>query len=197
MLYPARILVLLSFLFCVSALGAEASYGHIKLTNSISEGMIHHGRLDLENMTLTGGTRINGTLNVDKSTLKDVSVNGRGNIEHSTVMGNIRTNGMLNLDGVKVTGFVEVSGYAQTDKSTIDGEMIIASDKIEIKDSTISKIRIRPTLNKPETPDEKQILILKNTKVLGSVIFEGGKGELILDKSTILGAIEGAQSQKK
>lgn len=197
MLYPTRLLFLLSLMLCTQALGAEATYGHLKLSNTTSSGMLHHGRLDLDNMTLTGGTRINGTLNVDKSTLKDVSVNGRGNIEHSTILGNVRTNGMLNLDKVKVTGFVEVSGYVQTDKSTIDGEMIIASDKIEIKDSTIFRIRIRPTLNKPETPDEKQVLILKNTKVLGNVIFESGKGELIQEKSTILGAIEGVKSQKK
>ncbi len=197
MLYPVRVLVILSFLFCNQALGAEASYGHVKLSDSTTEGLLHHGRLDLDNMTVTGGARINGTLNVDKSTLKDISVNGRGNIEHSTVLGNIRTNGMLNLDKVKVSGFVEVSGYVQTDKSTIDGEMIIASDKIEIKDSTIFKIRIRPTLNKPESPDEKQILILNNTKVLGNVIFESGKGELIQEKSTIQGTIEGVQSQKK
>jgi hypothetical protein len=197
MLYAIRIGVFLLSLICLQAIGAEATYGHKKLSNSTSTGMLHHGRLDLENMQVTGGTRINGTLNVDKSTLKDISVNGRGNIENSTILGNIRTNGMLNLDKVKVSGFVEVSGYIQTDKSKIDGELIIASDKIEIKDSTILRIRIRPTLNKPDSPEDKQVLILKNTKVLGSVIFENGNGELIQEKSTILGSIEGIQSQKK
>lgn len=202
MLYlPKNLAHFLTFFVCLlfssQVVGAEATYGHRKLSNSTSPGMLHHGRLDLENMQVTGGTRINGTLNVDKSSLKDVSVNGRGNIENSTILGNIRTNGMLNLDKVKVSGFVEVSGYVQTDKSKIDGEMIIASDKIEIKDSTVFRIRIRPTLNKPDTPEDKQVLILKNTKVLGNVIFENGNGELIQEKSTILGSIEGVTAQKK
>ena len=189
------VLALLPCLIFGQALGAEATYGHKKLNDST--GMLHHGRLDLENMQVTGGTRINGTLNIDKSILKDISINGRGNIENSTILGNIRTNGMLNLDKVKVTGFVEVSGYIQMDKSKVEGEMIIASDKIEIKDSTIFRIRIRPTLNKPDNPNEKQILVLKNTKVLGNVIFENGKGEVIQEKSSILGTIEGVESQKK
>lgn len=201
MLYPSKILVkhltFILLIFCSQVTAAEATYGHKKLSGSTSTGMLHHGRLDLENMQVTGGTRINGTLNVDKSTLKDISVNGRGNIENSTILGNIRTNGMLNLDKVKVSGFVEVSGYVQTDKSKIDGEMIIASDKIEIKDSTVFRIRIRPTLNKPDTPDDKQVLILKNTKVLGNVIFENGNGEVIQEKSSILGSIEGLATQKK
>ncbi len=202
MLYPLRFLVqFLTFsifiLFSSQVTGAEATYGHKKLSNSTSPGMLHHGRLDLENMQVTGGTRINGTLNVDKSTLKDISVNGRGNIENSTILGNIRTNGMLNLDKVKVSGFVEVSGYVQTDKSKIDGEMIIASDKIEIKDSTVLRIRIRPTLNKPDTPEDKQVLILKNTKVLGNIIFENNNGEIIQEKSSVLGSIEGLAPQKK
>lgn len=192
-----KFLTFILFMLCNQAAAAEATYGHKKLIDSTSSGMLHHGRLDLENMQVTGGTRINGTLNVDKSTLKDVSVNGRGNIENSTILGNIRTNGMLNLDKVKVSGFVEVSGYVQTDKSKIDGEMIIASDKIEIKDSTIFRIRIRPTLNKPDTPEDKQVLILKNTKVLGNVIFENGKGEVIQEKSSILGTIEGLATPKK
>lgn len=201
MLYPPKNLVkaltfiLLIFFNPVTA--AEATYGHKKLSDSTSSGMLHHGRLDLEHMQVTGGTRINGTLNVDKSTLKDVSINGRGNIENSTVLGNIRTNGMLNLDKVKVSGLVEVSGYIQTDKSKIDGEMIIASDKIEIKDSTIFRIRIRPTLNKPDSPDDKQVLVLTNTKVLGNVIFENGNGEVIQEKSSILGSIEGLATPKK
>jgi cytoskeletal protein CcmA (bactofilin family) len=180
-----------------SALEPEATYGNRKLVNSNLSEILHHGRLDLDKMQITSETRVNGTLNAENSTLQNITINGRGNIKNSTVLGNIRTNGMLNLEKVKISGFVEVSGYVQTDKATIEGEMIISSDKIEIKDSTIFRIRIRPTLNKLAEEQSKQLLILSNTKVLGNVIFEGDNGEIIQDKSSILGSIEGIQTQKK
>jgi cytoskeletal protein CcmA (bactofilin family) len=200
MLRSVKIVVLLSSLICLvpqPALGAEASYGNKKLVNSDLSEILHHGKLDLDKVNITGETRVNGTLNADNSTLQNITINGRGNIKNSTVLGNIRANGMLNLEKVKVSGFVEVSGYVQTDKANIEGEMIISADKIEIKDSTVFRIRIRPTLNKLEGDQSKQVLILSNTKVLGNVIFESENGEIIQDKSTILGTIQGIPTQKK
>lgn len=178
----------------------EASYGQKKLANSTISDILHHGRIDLDHMNITGQTRVNGTLNAENSTFQDVTINGRGNIENSTVTGNIRTNGMLNLTKVKVEGLVEVSGFVEIDSANIKGELIVASDKIEIKNATLFRIRVRPTLamlNKVDPSKEKQSVILTNTKVLGNVIFENENGEIIQQKSSILGSIVGVKEQNK
>ena len=187
--------------------GPLVTSGDTQVQNSQLKSVRSSGEMDLHHSTADALT-VSGRLYAsDCPKLGHIQAAGQAKLENCPDVQGIVAAGSLSLTKTRVKGDVVYSGQeAQIEESTITGKLECSSERVEIRNSSIEKIVIKPEHNagfyeffwfkflKP-TPISEQVVVLigKNCSV-GSISFaEGCKGKVILQEGAkVRGEISGA-----
>lgn len=151
--------------------------GFVKLEGThVSESLQVNGRLKAEDAQI-GEMLVNGTATLNRCTVKEMRVNGRAVLDHSTIKQKS-----------------VVCGTLQPSFSNFQDEITISSEKVIFNSCVLKSLRIL----KDKDDHLVQVVELKGkTTVDGSIIFESGKGEVIISSDSIItGAIVGGKIRK-
>jgi hypothetical protein len=155
---------------------------------NVGSGVLHYGveavsTLDANGIVTLDGTKVkkkltvNGTLTAKKASIQELEVNGSCHLADCTV-------------GAKST----VTGRLSALRSTFRQELVISAFGATFSGCKLESVVIK----KPFWAFGKQELELSDGTICkGPIIFESGKGKVILKgKSQVLGAINGAEIEK-
>jgi len=152
---------------------------------------IFFGLTDLHNASYENLT-VNGLAKLKKvSVSQNLTVNGNLSASDSTI-GAMHVNGLVDLNKTTVSGVSKINGLLRAQSSTLN-QIVISTEKAFLSDSVTKTITVKKTKEFVE-----QLIELNNTKVDGDILFESGKGKVVLKGSSgITGKIEGGVSVKK
>jgi hypothetical protein len=155
-----------------SALGI-AHYGKDKF-----ESLKFNGRMTLEGTKISGPVEVNGSLSAQDATIGSLNVTG-----HSY------------LSTTQVKGKALIDGFFSADKTTFGDELVVKAHRITLRECNVGTIIMKKVL----WPFDNQVVELTDgTRCSGNVIFESGKGRLILrNGSTCKGEVLGGDLQKE
>ncbi len=140
--------------------------------------------LVLDHLKIEGGVRLEGTKVFGK-------VEGKGRLTlYNATVGQVDLKGPLVVTGSEVKGDLHLEGLLLGSNSLFNGEILAYSSDLLLSTCVTGGITIPRVL----PIESSQILTLCDfTVVRGNIIFESGRGEIVLDKtSRILGQVRGA-----
>lgn len=156
---------------------------------NVSSGVIRYGNETLASLQGNGLVTLDGTY-----VRKSLIVNGSLDANDAHI-GSLKVNGQAKLNGTNVDGKTEVNGFLSADKSTFQKEIAVSAHKVQFSDCTLDSIVIKKT---GWAFGSQVVELLDKTVCKGSITFEAGDGKIIVsDSSQILGAIQGAEVEKK
>lgn len=181
------LLILLS-IFSVSCVSMKSKATNLLLDCKLDKYYAFHD-VSLVNTDIAKELVVNGTLTATNSRLNKVSINGKATIANSVVNDDIFINGKLTIDKVVIKKNLIGHGELVANNSqiiTIDME----AKSIILNDTTVSSIRAREFKN-------TTIYLRNGSVVTGDIIFDTGRGRVIIDKeSKVKGSITGKAVKK-
>lgn len=169
----------------------DMQFGAIQLSNSKQKKLYHSGMIQLESITMTDATVINGYIMAKDSSFKELTVNGQCQLENSELNGAVSINGQMQLKNVQVTAPMTVYGFLGARSSQFEKPLTITSSNVDLLDSSTQNINIEGSKN------EKQTVNLTRTAVNGNIVFASGKGIVKMDpESSIKGKVSGGTIEK-
>ena len=130
-----------------------------------------------------------GAATIENSNVAHFQGSGICSITQSDI-GTMQLSGQLTTLTTHFHNRVKITGKIQSSQSVFDGDLYVCSDDVVLDACHVKNIRF----SKPATPDQEEVLILKNTLVEGTVTFDSKKGKIIMDAtSKITGGIHGGQ----
>ncbi len=157
------------------ARGKQEAYGKAAYGKESFDALKVDGMLALDGTTIEGLLEVNGMLMAEWANIGELRVNGMAKFRDSTIRGKTAVSGMLKAKRTKFQGMV-----------TIASQMLLLASS-EADSITVRKIPGRAV---------QTLILLDGTTVDGDVIFESGRGEVVMDASSkILGNVRGAQTR--
>jgi cytoskeletal protein CcmA (bactofilin family) len=146
------------------------------------------GTVDFEDVIMECGATFVGTVNANKSHfLQKIKLDGTLNAQES-IFAELVVKGKLLPRDVTINGTCQLQGVMQATKTIFKQNVTVDTRTLEFIDSTVSA----DLIFKPHSQNAAQTLILRNTKITGNVVFEGGNGHVDADgASVILGQVRG------
>jgi hypothetical protein len=122
---------------------------------------------------------VNGVLNAMKASFNRLNVNGNFQGQEVAITEG-KINGNTVLVKSKVSGIITIYGLLKANESEFSGKIVVDSSETFISNSKIQDILI---LNSSEKSIVQKIYLMDNTIVKGSIVFQSGKGEVIISNS--------------
>lgn len=140
------------------------------------EHIEHIGCTFIEDTTVAGRVKVNGSIETKKTIMGELCVNGQASLYESCVNATTLVNGFISA----------VNSNLQ--------ELIVGSQKINLSNCIVKSVLVK----KIATADGIQTLDLRSSTINGSVVFESGAGIILLSSdSQIDGQIIGAKVIKE
>jgi hypothetical protein len=155
-----------------------------------AQGVNQYGRTELEAIDSIGLIKLNGT-----SIKNQLQLVG-SLIAQDAKIGSLNITGEANLTGCTVENEGKIVGAFQATKSNFKKNLTISSQKILLTACKAESL----TIHRNEGFKGKQTLELtQNTVINGTVVFESGKGEVVLHSpgSQVLGGVVGGKIIKR
>lgn len=167
---------MLRAIFSIAAVVAltSATYGIQTYGKQTVATIEHHGNVSLEGTKVTKRLEVFGKLSAKDATIAQMQVFGEATLSHCQVQKKSTVHGMLTAT-----------------ESTFNKELSVATDHLVFTDCTLHGLRVL----KSEGHPRMQIVELRgDTKVMGSIIFEGKNGEVLVEpESEIKGKVVGGK----
>jgi hypothetical protein len=133
---------------------------------------------------------MNGIMTLRDRSVRNVSVNGIANL-HSVSLNNLDVNGPVTLTEVTIAGKAFINGPLEARASkfnTID----ISTSEMNLDTCVVKSINVKLSDNKRK----EQVVMLTNTTVEESIVFEQGNGKVIIKGTSVVKGkiVGGAQS---
>ncbi len=189
MKFRTFVIALLVVSFAASFLLAEEIQTATAVKTTKVAGANNFGSETLDSVEGMGLVKLNGT-----SVLNTVQVLG-SLIANNAQIGSLEVSGEANLTGTAVRNGGHVTGSLQMVRSSCEQTLVILTQKAVFTDSRLEGI----TVQKDTACKGKQTLELrKGTVINGPIVFEGGKGEVVVFPGCqILGTVTGGKIVKK
>lgn len=156
---------------------------------NVSSGIIHYGNETFANLQGNGFVTLDGT-----SVRKSLVVNGSLDANKAHI-GSLKVNGHATLAGTTIAGKTEITGFLSAEKCLFKKEVSVAAHKVRFVDCTLDAISVK---NASWSFGIQIIELGQKTICKGPIIFESGKGKIILSEgSQVLGSIQGAVVEKQ
>lgn len=185
MMYILTGLISASLVFAVQTRCDAASHdskknsatGVIRHGDETLDSLKGNGRVKLAGTRVTGRVEVNGSIYANKAKLGSLNVGGHAHLHKTFVAGKSR-----------------VHGFFAAEKSVFKDTLVVKGKKISLKDCKVRSIFVK----KISVPFASQVVELsKNSVCAGKIVFESGKGKVILlGKSKVLGKVKGAKVEK-
>jgi hypothetical protein len=185
-----HILLIPLFTIISSLLSAEAQVQPPKQQSSPKIlGGGNYGAETLESLQVSGLAKLNGTTITNDLHITGSLISLYAHLNHFEIIGE------ANLTDTKVDKEGSIIGSIQAVRSTFLQKLNLLTQKAVFTNCKIQSLAIR----QDNAFKGKQVLELKQgTIVNGSIVFEGGKGEILLyPGSQILGSVTGAKVIRK
>jgi len=155
----------------------DVFFGSVQLQDTSYPNLVINGKAKFDNVSITETLIINGALSATKSKIGTMLVNGKADLQQTTI-----------------TGISTINGYVHAQDSIFLDRISVRSKRITLSGSTIKAITVKkPSKSEPV----EQIIELRNTKIDGNILFEGGNGKVLLKgNSKIIGKIDGGVIEK-
>lgn len=171
----------------------QRHFGAIELTGIYVKNLEQTGMLRLLNANVTESLVVNGIANLETCTLNSVKINGSVAIQSSQISGPVTINGQMSAKISSFADSVQVSGYLISQQSTFAKTITLQGLNADFTDSTLHDITVN-SMGSDLTPH----IVLKGSKILGNVTFNGGNGIVTVDaNSAVSGEIKGGTLQKQ
>ncbi|MCB1192805.1 MAG: hypothetical protein H7A23_23455 [Leptospiraceae bacterium] len=152
------------------------SYGDTHFGKESFPSLTIYGNATLEGTTVNEKTAINGSVDANKATFNQITVNGNFQGTEIKIKDGF-FNGSVSFKNTKVSGNLKINGSLISYYSDFKGKIFIDSTEIVFSNSKINDIIIENA----STNFTKQTVHLKDkTVVKGSIIFKSGKGEVFV-----------------
>lgn len=130
--------------------------------------------------------KVFGAADVESVTAKKVDVNGALRAKKLTVDEGVAVHGAVTVSETVVKGNVEVSGGLEAIGSTLQDVSIAGA--ASLVDTTAKSVRFTGT------EGEQKLRLSGKTEVAGDVVFDNGKGEVLLEKGAVVkGQVKGGK----
>ncbi len=162
---------------------AIVRYGITKLGEEIISSITIHGPATMQGTKILDMAEVNGSLNAVKATINKLTLNG--NLEGLEIhLKEGKINGTVRLNKSNVSGMITVYGLLTASESDFSNAIVIDSTEVHFSKSSLQDITI---LNSSTYPTVQKVFLKDNTILKGKIIFNSGKGEVILSgQSTII-----------
>lgn len=150
----------------------------------------HFGPATIESAELSGKTSIYGPLNASKATFDDLGTFGPANFDECT-MSSLDANGPIQITASTIKNNTIVRGPVHAIRSSFQ-EIRLHGDEFTFDNSSAKKIIIHLPSHQTDKP---QVLFLRGTSV-DEVVFESGKGVLVLEADASVKKHSGADVKK-
>lgn len=189
---------------------------------------IHYlGEVDLSGTTVLNNFSVRGNVNVKNAQLKDVDVRGGGDFNGTAITGNMKTLGNLTVQegtiasdvdivgnfygrNTRFNGNTHIVGLVKCDSCTFVNNNffvgdIVATDTyftsgitLNAKSSVFIHSMLLDINVKRPSDNEEQTITLNNHSEVRNIIFESGRGKVIIDRdSVITGQVQGGNVVKQ
>jgi len=159
----------------------EVTYTNRKLRNLTSRGYTR-----LEEVEVTGATKVVGYTQISDSRLNTVESWGGLSVKNSTVKGALKTQGHFEVISSNLENKVDVLGFLQAVKTNFLDDISVASNTVLLQDVTANDIYVRVVDTEDKAyvealPRQPQMVILAGeTLIQGSITFEAENGIVML-----------------
>lgn len=165
-----------------------ASFAMVHVFAESRFGKAYYGNESVDAIDMSGNLSLDGT-----KVTKRLEVDGRLEANGAEI-GELRVHGLAVLDGCVVRKQSTVYGRLEATKTTFEEELSVASEHVVFSESSLQSLRMLQTGHKQTVP---LVELRGKTKVNGSIVFEGGKGEVIVGSgSEVVGEIVGGTVRK-
>lgn len=170
------------------------NFGALQLNGLEATDLEQGGMLQLSNARVTQLFLVNGIVNVDHTNLNNVKINGSGTFKNSTIFGTFDLNGHMDAQMCTFAKPVNITGYINAEKCTFNQLISLQGVNANFTSSTVQDIQINAG-----SADLIPHIILKGTKILGTITFTGGNGVVTADStsSVTASAVKGGTIQQQ
>jgi len=138
---------------------------------------------------ITEQLTVNGKLTAANADLNNVVLNGASEISNSKITGIAEVNGSLMANNVNFAKDLILNGKMQATHCNFMQDITANTEVLELSKSKAKRIHIIQG-------KEPVVKISAGTVVLGDIVFDSGKGQVIIDKSSkVIGSIYSGMAQ--
>ena len=153
----------------------STSTGSLTLRNQMLQALEHYGPAQLTTTKIKNHAAIHGPLLANDVKLTSLELHGPLNGNKMSFQQGI-IHGPVELSNSKISGLVTIYGPVNATHCQF-GEMVVSTEKVQFQASTIKNITIAK--DNRAIPKIQQV-ILQNSQVTETLVFESGQGEVIL-----------------
>lgn len=173
--FRAQALVICLCLFAWPVLAVKTSIGQLTLQKQVLQQLKHIGPVDLKDTKVRQTADINGPLTVNQVEIRRLKLNGPLQGQKFSLSQGV-INGPVDIQQSKVTDILTIFGPMNAQQSTFK-DLMIATDHAHFKKCNIQSLTI--TKDNRAIPKIQQV-ILDQSQIHGTLMFESGRGEVIL-----------------